>query len=353
MKRPWVLRNILFVCVLLLGIPIGVDLLLVSSVDFLPMNLRNIILSGYSTALNGIYFIDPHWKMAIMKPNYGRAMFYNGYKWHHEANSFGIRDDEDFEKADIVLLGDSMIYGHGLNLEDTVSENLEKISGLKVANLGVQADYPVKEYLRLKHLGLYFSPRVVLFFVLSKQDERDFETYLFHSPSPEEYIGSIVSESFPSYSLSVRHSDYLRNYRVAKDTIKNRIKAWSPSFKILEVLIRNISLNEEKANKAVSSTEAQELMRNVMSKLLADSKQLCDARHARFIVVLHGHGETSRLGEIIQDLCTKYDILFFDLNPQLSGHPDYFLPGDGHYTAKGSRQVAGFLYRYLISSGLL
>jgi len=43
--------------------------------------------------------------------------------------------------VDIVLLGDSMVYGHGVYADGTSSHYLKNITGKVVANLGVQADY--------------------------------------------------------------------------------------------------------------------------------------------------------------------------------------------------------------------
>ena len=103
------------------------------AVGILPTELKNLILTKYTFDPQGIYFRDSTYNMHKMKPNFVQPkMFYNNYRWYHQTNSLGIRDKKDMDAADIVLLGDSMIYGHGVNFEDTMGFNLEKISRLVV-----------------------------------------------------------------------------------------------------------------------------------------------------------------------------------------------------------------------------
>src|SRR5436309_711612 len=83
--------------------------------------------------------------------------------WTHETDAFGFRNRKVTVPADIVLLGDSMIYGHGLEYESTVGYLLERLTGLSVANLARQGDCAFQEaYLLTEYVSL-FRPRYVLY----------------------------------------------------------------------------------------------------------------------------------------------------------------------------------------------
>ena len=66
----------------------------------------------------------------------------------------------------MVLLGDSMIYGHGVEETSTVRHHLEQALGRPVANLGMQAAGIHQEYQVLKRFGVPLAPRYVFLFFL-------------------------------------------------------------------------------------------------------------------------------------------------------------------------------------------
>src|SRR5580700_8694401 len=81
---------------------------------YLPLPLADALGTGYVDFGNGIYRFDPELNMERMRPHYHRHMFFSGYFWYHQTDWMGFRNPTDREHDDIVLIGDSMIYGHGL-----------------------------------------------------------------------------------------------------------------------------------------------------------------------------------------------------------------------------------------------
>lgn len=88
-------------------------------------------------------------------------------------NSEGLRDDEvSLQKSDkfrILALGDSFLMGYGVNIEDSMINNLEKdlkSSGknVDIVNAGVNGYSPLIEYLFLLKKGLAYNPDMVLLF---------------------------------------------------------------------------------------------------------------------------------------------------------------------------------------------
>jgi hypothetical protein len=87
-------------------------------------------------------------------------MYWNGHWWRHETNRSGWRGP-DVERADAVFLGDSMIYGHGVDEPDTVPARYAARTGRAAVNLGQQGTCQIQSLLALERFGRRLRPRVV------------------------------------------------------------------------------------------------------------------------------------------------------------------------------------------------
>jgi len=77
----------------------------------------------------------------------------------HDSN--GFRNDNVPIQADIVALGDSQTWGVNVQRADAWPQQLAKLSGRRVYNMGVGAYGPV-QYWALTDKALSFSPRVII-----------------------------------------------------------------------------------------------------------------------------------------------------------------------------------------------
>jgi hypothetical protein len=73
-------------------------------------------LSRYSAKPGGIYYFDRSLRMYFMRPNHRAVTCYNGYVWRHETDALRFRKATLHVPADVMLLGDSVVYGHGVVL---------------------------------------------------------------------------------------------------------------------------------------------------------------------------------------------------------------------------------------------
>lgn len=89
-------------------------------------------MTKYSTQLGGIYYYDHRLQMNFMLPNHATTMYYNGYVWRHETDALGFRNKPLQVPTDVVLLGDSVVYGHGVDFEHMLGYDLDRRSGLRV-----------------------------------------------------------------------------------------------------------------------------------------------------------------------------------------------------------------------------
>lgn len=119
----------------------------------------NAALGGYHGEGDGIYEFDPY-VGSIMRARYRRPMFWNGHTWRHETNDLGFRGPS-VDRADAVFLGDSMIYGHGVEDEETVPARFAQATGLSRANLGLQGTSPVQALELFRRMRVGLRPRYV------------------------------------------------------------------------------------------------------------------------------------------------------------------------------------------------
>src|SRR5215813_1526925 len=137
-------------------------------------------LSRYTVRAGGIYYRDRNLRMNFMIPNFETTMYANGYVWHHQTDALGFRNAPLHVPADVVLLGDSLVYGQGVEFEDTLGNRLEERSGLRVVNLGLQGDCAFQEAYRLTAYIDLFKPRFVVY-VFTSNDIEDLYVYLSDS----------------------------------------------------------------------------------------------------------------------------------------------------------------------------
>lgn len=90
-----------------------------------------------------------------IKPN-SRFEFYNReFRDSFFVNSRGLRDDESsLNTPSIICLGDSYFMGWGVKQDETVAQQLEKISGMKTLNAAISSYGTVREMRLLNQLSL-------------------------------------------------------------------------------------------------------------------------------------------------------------------------------------------------------
>src|SRR5207245_9230604 len=92
-------------------------------------------------------------------------------------DALGFRNAPLHIPADVVVLGDALAYGQGVDFDDTLGNRLEQRSGLRVVNLGLQGDCAFQEAYRLTAYIEVFKPRFVVY-VFTPNDIEDLYVYL-------------------------------------------------------------------------------------------------------------------------------------------------------------------------------
>jgi hypothetical protein len=318
-----------------------VEIVLRARPTLLGQAFANGVLSKYSDREGGIFYKDRQAQMRFMIPEFTTSMYANGYVWTHRTDALGFRNPRLSMPTDIVLLGDSYIYGHGVEVESTVGVILERLTGLSVANLARQGDCALQQaYLAAEFLPV-FRPRYVFYFFF-ENDLGDLYA-LIGDDAMRAYI-----EQPPE---SIRHparldrAQALQEHaeRLARQSWIRRLKRASYTYKAFKWLQWNLGARPAEAGppRRVPELEgADSLAWQYTRKAIRYMDGLSRRHGARFVIVPITPN-TPRLGEILRDFAREAAIDFVD-TADLTMRADLslWLPGDGHLSAAGARRFA-------------
>jgi hypothetical protein len=167
--------------------------------SFISKNRREIYLMLCSMVLSVVlgsitlelYFFEKYWhgnntqfnSELGWSPIPSSSIIEKGKKY--STNSMGFRSESiDFKKKHILMLGDSVTWGRGVNDSEIVSFYLnQKLKNAQVLNLGVSGYGPDQSFLRLKkHVGK-LNPEWIILVIYSGNDLNDISSNIAYGKS--------------------------------------------------------------------------------------------------------------------------------------------------------------------------
>lgn len=355
-------RKLLLALVVFLLFSSVVEILLRRFHQRLPLPLSSFIATSYHSGVGGIYFHEPRLHMRLMKPHYQREMYYNGYRWQHRTDHMGFRNPQDRGQARVVLLGDSMIYGHGVNEQHTVRHHLEALTRQPVSNLGIQGGSAHQELQILREYGLKLSPKVIVLFFLTN-DIQD----LWDDLSEEQmrsFIAQADATTEPRYfdasglSAGERLVSALEGFYVAR-------AIYASAKLIYQRVVPPAAAAAPKAWRTRPLFVSKPRLRLAMEfhlRALQRMHALTRTRGVAFVNVFihtgqaHYADEEPVYEEVLSQFCGSEGIRHLSLRRafgQVKERDRLFLKNDGHFTSEGARLAAREVARYLGENGLL
>ena len=345
-------------CVVLLG---SLEASLRYFVGTLPGSLANYLAEGYTTGPSGIFRMDAEMKTLRMRPNYEREMYANGYRWHHQTDSRGFRNPSQRSSAQVVLLGDSMIYGHGVEETSTVRHHLEDLVGEPVANLGVSGGYIHQEYQILKHFGLRLHPRYVLVFFLSN----DISDLTLHLTDEEmhRFLRLPVSDHSTPYFEADRLPDRPRSVRGRFSATLGELYLVK-AFGFVRQRLRAARAEGAGASGAAGGPGAQgqadprmALALQFHLRALSKIQDLADRHRFHFtnvFIYTAWMSDEPVYESILRSYCAAQGIDFYSLREgfaaAMGAGEKVFLERDAHFADSGARLAARLVYRHMMES---
>jgi len=330
---------------------IALEIILRSWPILLGHSFANGAVSRYTTRAGGIFYYDRSLRMNFMIPDHSATMFYNGYVWRHRTDAIGFRNETLHVPADVMLLGDSVVYGHGVDFEHTLGHYLERRSRLRVANLGRQGDCAFQEaYLITAYLPV-FKPRFVVH-VFSPNDIEDLYVFLSDA-AMRTFIAQPVDRitfpprTDPDKALADRERR-LRSRRLGKrleeDLYVAKMLRWlQHSYRewrgLAAVAVAEAAPPRGRPfDSSDVSTDPASLGWRYTERALLYMKHVADQSGARLLMTTIAQG---RQLEILRDVANRAGIHFIDPAPLFAGPS--FLPNDGHLAPHGARVLADLI----------
>ncbi len=355
-------RSLILFCLALLfmgAIEIGLRLF----PNTLNPRMGNVVYSRYGEFPGGIYYREPHSGIRLMKRDHRDTLYFNGYRWEHQTDSFGFRNPVDVKSKDVLLLGGSLVYGHGVSAQDVVSERL-RVMGVDAYNMARQGDGLHSSYVLFRTFLEEFAPKRVVLFAFNNDlaDLMEHPAYAAlgaDNPPPEllEYDYRKVRQGIfsgdttqHSFGRRIRyHTLAFRFWRAMGKEIEARLAAPAPGANDTGAIPAPPYLQP------LLDPRALETGRNYYRHVLADMATRCAQRNIEFSIVhLHAYqparsrahmDAAAEFVQLLQATCEPLDIPFHDTTTLFEGRSDCFLKVDGHFNAEGHRVLAEYLKR--------
>ena len=252
-------------------------------------------------------------------------------------NRLGFRDDRDVSSAadaDWVAVGDSLSFGWGVEEEDRVTEQLEKLLGKRIFNLSVPSDlnvtskiisYAEAQGARVGRLILFFSMEARL----SNYDAVDQEA---------------LKPTARRLSLTA-----LKNYLMTNSALY---------FLVTSAVHRSPRLKEIFINLGLINPNMMGFPRRKLDQQVIESstRKLAEitAKYRSVVVVCPSRGlwvkdtavDERQIHAALITALRQSGVIFVDTVPAFeeNGRPmDYFFKNDGHWNPEGHKMLARFL----------
>lgn len=290
---------------------------------------------------------------------------YGDYIVDYTTNSQGIRSRREYLKDKpkdtkrIFILGDSLIFGVGVNdnetlasvLEEKLNRQLQEGNHYEVLNLGVTGYTFDNSYVRLKRY-LEFKPDFVIFIILGVNDFLDILDHEWILDKNQDIVSvKENSRHIDQYHRFVNGPKnlYKKNIFIIEN-IKEFLRRNSVMYTFLGTLrYRNKFKSNEFESTRKNDIEMKGLTRSI--QVLNRFFDLVDKNHLKTLFILEGFYNKPVKDRFLKYLAkrTNWIIDMDDLNKIR----DSYVLRDGHWSDLGNSYIADLVFKYLKDSHIL
>ncbi len=310
-----------------------------------------------------IYFQQRFWHGVVSQfdPELGwtvipnQSLSYNGKTY--TTNSLGFRSGAvDFSKKHVIVSGDSVAWGDGVNDNETTAAFLDdKFTNYQTLNLGVNGFGTDQSYLRLKRHISKLNPQLIVFMVYSGNDLWDTSNDTRYGKSkPLFTLKKEQTEPF-GYKVKISSNDiHLSNKRISRFSCSNLFsRSWLFSLAAFKSF-RKFFCNER------TLKDGEHIY--VFVSLLLKIKDLANANNSKILFPLlpsksdfiFSNQETSTYKKgfiILRDIFTQLKLPHIDFYKRVKEEKlnieGLYNPNDNaHLSPIGNRLLAEMVYDY-------
>jgi len=302
--------------------------------------------------LHAISFGSPSLGLPLGRPHLRTRCSVNGYGWRHESDRWGMRNPRDRDHVEVVVLGDSQVYGQGVEEDQTLARHLERELGVSVANLGRTHAGPPHHLALFSNFALPLRPRVaiVVFF------ENDLDDVLEYRPLSS-IRRFVATQRGPEAALIPRERLLAEDDGARPGHFWRALEQRMLVYRSLRYYAaRGLDLTafpERREPDAQDRTLAAQYLESATSLL---ARRARDHRIRLLLASLNGVAPDGRwrrgpTGESVVRAAAALDLPLIDLSSCLGeperADPAAFLDRDHHLSAEGHRRAAKCLGRFV------
>lgn len=299
-------------------------------------------------------------------PNLKKTYKTNDFETKIIINSQGFRDRE-FNRVKsnnsyrIAILGDSLIAGLEVDLNDTVAKKLEKLlnnyqnNNVEVINFGVPGFGTDHEYLYLKNKVLQFQPDLIIF-SFNPNDLDDLkasgiiDNNISHLTFKKIDGGNIYLEKLKTFANNVYLTNYLYQtylYKIYKKGSNFQDQLFIAQF------------DQERLNPSLIK------QLQLVINLILISKEIAQKNNADFLFLISTDPQTlakysklntteNEINSVFTTLIKNNDIHYLDLLPiflnEIQSDKNIYFAGDVHLNQYGHEIMANALNKYIMKN---
>jgi hypothetical protein len=370
-RRQWAWRAAAVVAGVVLALATGEVALRIPGFP-LPDDVDTYLFNCYSPGYRGArpFFRVDALGIELQKPNFVTRCAWNGHHWTHQSDGWGMRNPTTWDRVDVVLLGDSFVYGHGVDEEQTVAHFLRERLRVRVANFAFMGESAPEYMAKLRNFALPLHPRlaVVLFYQndltdLQQRDPQPIQRFIETGEAPEVRVlprDVLLVSSAKEGTLWERIEHELLAYRALRYLLLLRGEAhiqapWT--FEGTKVL-PSIPLDPPEP------TQAERLALKYVRAALELMKASCAGTGTMLVVgfipaLIEADGRLDRLVYYqLRELAASLKLPFLDTTPVMLDARGRAIAGtrlanDGHLTELGHRRLAELVAHFIEERKLL
>lgn len=319
---------------------------------------RNAMLTRGVAFPGGLFYrVDELGGMLFQRAGFSARTYWDGYRWHHRSDRLGFRNPPDTPTG-VLLLGDSMIYGHGVEEEETVAHRLRAVGGWPAYSMARQGDTLFQSYVLFRLYVDELQPEAVILFPflndvwelgLYRSDEA-----LRHPPEIDAIDYADLRRRLPE--IEARSSS--RTLGVLSRSRALRLVHYQARQLLVSTWLPRAWAAEGAAGAeippyvaAVDDPTRLALALGYHRRILTDLKRRCDERGVTLhVVYLHvpwvipvGRAGQERFDRAVADLAAELGIPYATTRGVFDDCSACVLANDGHLSPVGHRLLARFL----------
>ncbi len=323
----------------IIGMIIVIEILLGIYPNLLGRTIGNEIESPFGIHKEGIYYFNSENDIHLMKPNFKSRIYFNGDYWYHQTDERGFRNSETIDQADIILLGDSFIYGVLLNENQTLSHYLRSYGKYSVYNFGQIGNSAYDEMYKFNVYGLSMKPKYIVYFFYTN----DIQDNIVHKKTNEmgQFINTPLSTIQSNFPSSPIYKENLKD-RVFGFIIK-RPYVYNIYLNTKSLIKKNLKIEKYPGKKIDEITYS--LSWNYTFHAIEQMNYVSEQNNMTFIIVPItplDHESFTTLYEF-----SKEKNISFINTTLINSDEKYYIPRDGHFNEEGHKEMAKIIFEYL------